>query len=193
MKCPSRIPTWRKSAAAFSLVAACAGFGSSTQAQNTATFAVNLAAVTCTIKYDRTLSFKINVNDLPDVGSVGPFKDIWVILDNCEEQGTGLTVKTYFYNATPGAVVDGRLQKGEGTGAGWEYEIFPTASYGAPPITTRLHVGTSPVPVPAAYDPGYIVGAPGVPDIWYAVRMRRNGELVAGKSTATATMVLYYQ
>jgi|GEM_PF-2686027 len=193
MKCPSRIPTWRKSAAAFSLVAACAGFGSSAQAQNTATFSVNLAALTCTIKYDRNLSFKINVNDLPNVGSVGPFKNVWVVLDHCEAQGTGLSVKTYFYNATPGTVVDGRLQKGEGTGAGWEYEIFPTANYGTSLITTRLLVGTSPVPVPAAYDPGYMVGAPGSPSMDYAVRMRRNGELVAGKSTATLTMVLYYQ
>jgi len=99
----------------------------------------------------------------------------------------GISVKTYFYNTTAGAVSNGRLNTIPDRG--WQFQLLPATG------ATQLEVGTSPTPpaYSANSDLGYSI-ASGTANINYRVRYFRSStsSITPGAASATANYVLQY-
>jgi len=172
----------------FALLPLLAAFGAfNAHAQQVVNFQGTVAIVSCNatvITGGGTVSLPLALSDqLPAVGSTTGDTTFVVGVTGCGAN-PGVTAKTYFYNATAGAVTSGRLNTNPDRG--WQFQILPDMG------ATQLNVGTSATPsAPAAHDPGASI-ASGSANITYRVRYYRSAALTAGNASATANFVLQY-
>jgi len=186
--------TLHKTFAVLPLVAACAVFGASAQAQSAVPavikFEGKVAKVTCTstIAGGDTVTLPlVHESDMPDVNDTAGEKDFTVEVTGCGNN-PGVFAKAYFYNTSADAVKDGRLTLAPGSsGSGWEYQLLPAGR------TTQLNVGTQAAVVESTDDTGGELGT-GSASLKYKVRYYRSAvSLSAGTGSAQATYVLYFQ
>jgi len=185
-------PSIRKTLAVLPLAAACAAFGSVALAQSIVNFKGEVGDTGCTPKLkgggnDVTL-IKIDAGDFPGINQPANAGDeTFTIEFQCGTSTSGITGKVYFYNASPNAVSNGRLNKQSGTGSGWQYQLTPASTF------TQLDIGTSAAWVNAAHDPGGVISA-GQGEASYRARYYQNAAtIVPGIMHATVSYVLYYQ
>jgi len=180
-------PALRKTLAVLPLVAACAAFGPKVQAQ-TLNISGKVQNITCTatLPGGNTVHLPIaQPSDFPSVGSTIHRTNFSINLSACGSDANGLIVRAMFYNSTPGAVTNNRLNlDAASTGSGWQYQF--RARNGS-----AVFVRTGPNIVVQSSDAGETITS-GAANMLYRVEYYRSGTISTGTGTASVNYVLYY-
>jgi len=169
------------------LAAACAAFGAAAQAQ-TLSISGKIQDVSCTATLPGGNTVNLPVaepGDLPSVGSAVHQTNFYINLTACASGSDGLVARVMFYNSTPGAVTNNRLNlDSASTGSGWQYQ-FRSRNNRAVNVRTGSNI------VAQTNDVGATITSSAA-SLLYGVEYYRSGSLVTGTGTASVNYVLYY-
>jgi len=176
-----------KTLSVLSLLAACAVFGASVQAQTTVTFKASLASASCTpsiVGGDTVDMGTLMMSSFTASSPNSAPKTFTVNLTGCGTGNSGTKAKVYFWQA---GAIDSMMVKTSGTGSGLRFYLLSANNN-----DQRLIIGTSPAPVNNSVDDGVILGSGSTATINYRVVAHRADTLTPGTINATANMVVYY-
>jgi len=167
------------------LVAMCAIFASSVQAQQAVvTIQGSLMSVSCTATVNGgnpVILPMAKQTDFPNVGNTTGITSFVVNVFGCNVNSG--TVKAYFY---ANHVSGGRLNITSGGGSGWQYQLLPATG------NNQLNVQTSSTPADNSVDPGANISGTSA-NITYRVRYYNSaGSMTPGNGNTTVNVALFY-